>query len=105
VATFGYCQGADFCAEIGGETDLSFTRAYQGDPPSRRVATTEHFVVVIDISPLAVGHLLLLPKQHYFSFAQILAYDPYELYSLLEWLVPVYEATFGSPVILEHGVF
>src|SRR5262249_3838102 len=98
-----YCRGADLCDEIAGKSDVSFTRTYQGNPPSRRVAATGNFIVVVDFSPLIIGHLLLLPRRHYLSFAQVLADRTSALEEVLSWLLPAYERTFGKAVILEHG--
>jgi diadenosine tetraphosphate (Ap4A) HIT family hydrolase len=50
-----------------------------------------------------VGHLLLLPKRHYFSFVQVLDNHANALTNLLSWLIPTYGETFGGSVILEHG--
>lgn len=64
---------------------------------------TKSFVIVADLSPLTVGHLLLLPRQHYLSFSTVVVHHLTELRELLDWLVPHYRGTFGEPVILEHG--
>lgn len=98
-----YCRGADFCDEIAGESDNTFKRVYGGEPPTRTVASTESFVVVVDLSPLTVGHLLLLPRGHYLSFAGVVRHHLTELKYLLDWLLPRYRETFGAPTILEHG--
>ncbi|WP_158102687.1 hypothetical protein [Lentzea kentuckyensis] len=49
------------------------------------------------------GHLLLLPRKHYLSFAQVLADHPDETEELLSDITEVYRTTFGEPLILEHG--
>ncbi|MGW5745483.1 hypothetical protein [Amycolatopsis sp. NPDC003861] len=97
------CQGADLCQELAGSTDTSFARVYEGDPPSRRIVSTSRFEVVADMSPLIVGHLLLLPRRHHLSFARVIAENYAELRTLLTWLFPRYAATFDSPLVLEHG--
>jgi diadenosine tetraphosphate (Ap4A) HIT family hydrolase len=97
------CQGADFCDEIVGKLDVSFARTYEGNPPTRQIVATNELVLVVDLSPLMVGHLLLLPKRHYFSFAQVLNDHTGALNGFLSWLMPTYGETFGRPVILEHG--
>jgi diadenosine tetraphosphate (Ap4A) HIT family hydrolase len=97
------CQGADLCQELSGSTDTSFTRVYEGDPPSRRIVSTSRFEVLADMSPLVVGHLLVLPREHHLSFARVIADGHAELRSLLDWLVPRYAATFAPPLVLEHG--
>jgi diadenosine tetraphosphate (Ap4A) HIT family hydrolase len=97
------CEGADLCQEIAGSADTSFVRTYQGEPPSRTIFQTEEFVLMADLSPLTVGHVLLLPKTHYFSFSALLRTHLDELECLLSRTVPFYSDTFGEPLVLEHG--
>lgn len=40
-----------------------FTKIVQGDIPCHKVAETEDFLAFLDISPLAKGHCLVIPKQ------------------------------------------
>ncbi|MFC3899084.1 hypothetical protein ACFOWZ_47115 [Lentzea rhizosphaerae] len=97
------CDGADFCEEIAGATDTSFSRFYEGNPPHRRARSTANFEVLADMSPLVTGHLLLLPRKHYLSFAQVLGHHPGETEELLDDIAAIYRETFGEPLILEHG--
>ncbi|MFI6100893.1 hypothetical protein ACIA8G_35535 [Lentzea sp. NPDC051213] len=97
------CDGADFCEEIAGATETSFSRFYEGDPPHRRAWSTANFEVLADMSPLVTGHLLLLPRKHYLSFAQVLGDHPGETEELLSDITSMYRHTFGEPLILEHG--
>lgn len=94
------CAGADFCEELTGCGDTSFTRFYEGDPPSRAVCSTENLTLLADMSPLVLGHLLLLPSNHYLSFAQVLSRHEHEVRSFLADFVPLYRETFGEPLIL-----
>jgi diadenosine tetraphosphate (Ap4A) HIT family hydrolase len=55
------------------------------------------------MSPLTVGHLLLLPRVHYFCFSALLRTHLDELTGLLDMLRPLYAATFGELLVLEHG--
>jgi diadenosine tetraphosphate (Ap4A) HIT family hydrolase len=103
VGSNEYCRGGDFCEEMSGDSDTTFMRVYGGRPPSRKVETTDSFVVVADLSPLTVGHLLVLPRKHYLSFATVIPRHLDELRDLLDWLLPRYRMTFGEPAILEHG--
>ncbi|WP_146044327.1 HIT domain-containing protein [Amycolatopsis sp. BJA-103] len=97
------CAGADFCEELSGSHDTSFTRFYEGDPPSRLICSTENLTLLADMSPLVLGHLLLLPSNHYLSFAQVLSLHDAEVRDFLADFVPLYRKTFGEPLILEHG--
>ena len=40
-----------------------FTRIAQGEIPSYRVAESEDYYAFLDISPLALGHTLVIPKK------------------------------------------
>ena len=40
-----------------------FTRIIQGEIPAYKVAENEQFLAFLDISPLAKGHTLVIPKQ------------------------------------------
>ena len=98
------CGNGDFCSELAGSTNTTFHTIFRGSPPSRRLATTTSFALVADLSPLLLGHLLLLPKRHYLSFAQVLADHRSELASIVESLRPLYTSAFGMPpTFLEHG--
>tara|TARA_R110002050_G_scaffold175846_1_gene308700 strand:+ start:20331 stop:20735 length:405 start_codon:yes stop_codon:yes gene_type:complete len=39
-----------------------FTKIIQGDIPSYKIAENEEFFAFLDISPLSVGHTLVVPK-------------------------------------------
>jgi diadenosine tetraphosphate (Ap4A) HIT family hydrolase len=97
------CEGADLCQEIARSADNSFARTYEGNPPSRLISETENFVLLADLSPLTVGHLLLLPKTHYMSFSALMSTHHRELATFMAELTPRYSDTFGEPLVLEHG--
>jgi diadenosine tetraphosphate (Ap4A) HIT family hydrolase len=97
------CEGADFCEEISGASDTSFNRVYDGDPPSRRILGTENFELLADMSPLTLGHLLLLPKKHYLSFAQVVRNQADEVADVVGRVSELYAGTFCAPLVLEHG--
>ena len=40
-----------------------FSKIISGEIPSHKVAETEHFLAFLDISPLAEGHTLVIPKK------------------------------------------
>src|SRR3989344_7974210 len=42
-----------------------FCKIVRGEFPSHRVYEDEKFLVFLDIRPLAPGHVLVIPKQHY----------------------------------------
>lgn len=40
-----------------------FTKIISGEIPSYKVAEDEHFLAFLDVSPIAKGHTLVIPKQ------------------------------------------
>lgn len=42
-----------------------FCRIVQGELPSEQVYQTENVVAFLDIAPIATGHVLVVPKEHY----------------------------------------
>jgi histidine triad (HIT) family protein len=47
------------------DPDCVFCKIIQGQLPSAKVLETASAVAFLDIQPLAPGHLLLVPKEHY----------------------------------------
>jgi diadenosine tetraphosphate (Ap4A) HIT family hydrolase len=98
-----HCDGSDLCSELAGTPDTDFSRTYLGDPPSRVLGGTRHLSVLADLSPLTVGHLLLVPREHHLSFAMVLHAHGAEVEHLSSVLLPWYREVFGEPTVLEHG--
>jgi len=40
-----------------------FTKIVQGDIPSHKIAETNQFLAFLDVTPLAKGHVLVIPKK------------------------------------------
>ncbi|WP_330173973.1 HIT family protein [Streptomyces sp. NBC_01498] len=97
------CAESDFCDEIIGAQDTTFSSVYRGDPPSRVLLDTERFRLIVDMSPLCAGHLLLIPVDHYLSFAELMSEHGAELATILAEVSDRYRHTFGRLTILEHG--
>jgi diadenosine tetraphosphate (Ap4A) HIT family hydrolase len=97
------CVGSDLCQELRGSNETSFDLVYQGDPASRYVAGTANFRLIADLSPLTLGHLLLLPVDHYLSFAAMVDEYGDEIERILTPVLPRYRTTFGDLTIMEHG--
>lgn len=67
------------------------------------VASTDHFAVFADLAPVAFGHILILPKRHYCSLAEMDAGLLDELSGLVRQFVTVAERAFDFVAIAEHG--
>lgn len=98
-----FCTGADFCQELVSAEDTGFTRTYRGDPPSRIICHSANLSVLADLSPLTVGHLLIVSNDHFLSFGQVLLRHEAEVEEVLNSIYGQYVATFGEIVVFEHG--
>jgi diadenosine tetraphosphate (Ap4A) HIT family hydrolase len=95
----------EFDLELAGETQGStFEEVYGGDPASRVVIAWRHFAVLVDIAPLVVGHLLVIPRRKVLSFASLDDDGWTEWLEIRGIVLPVIEAIYGVPaVVMEHG--
>ncbi|MFV2088887.1 hypothetical protein [Micromonospora sp. LOL_021] len=97
------CDGDELCDEFRPGGGGSFAAVYRGDPPSRTIASLSGLRLVADLSPLVVGHLLLLPEHHHLSFGHLDAGLIGQVREVVGWLRQRYVATFGQMAIMEHG--
>src|SRR5690348_8053975 len=66
---------------------------------------TDHFLVIADHAPLAEGHLLIVPRDHYACYGALpLEFDE-EALGLRERVAEFLTATYRAPIFFEHGVF
>jgi len=89
-----------FCEEIA--TDLPPDRDGVR-VPSRRILDTPSFVVFADISPLTVGHLIVVPRSHILSFGALATTHSVELNELAGRVADVLRRRYCEPLLLEHG--
>ena len=47
------------------DSNCIFCKIANGEIPSRTIAETDMFRVVLDVGPATKGHALILPKEHY----------------------------------------
>jgi diadenosine tetraphosphate (Ap4A) HIT family hydrolase len=95
---------SEFTSELENRPEESlFGRVYQGDPPHRKVAETEHLVAFGDFAPLVAGHLLVVPRQNFPSFAALPEPAWRDWLSLRERLIAALREHWTRPVIYEHG--
>ncbi|MFG2091890.1 HIT family protein [Spirillospora sp. NPDC048824] len=97
------CAGSDFCQELTGAEHVTFHRVYNGSPPGRILARGSTLALLADMSPLTRGHLLLIPTAHYVSFGAVMCDHAEDVATALKRIIPLYTASFGDPVFLEHG--
>jgi len=92
-----YCP---FCSELA--TGL-ISEEFDIQLESRLIAETEHFAVVADISPLAPGHVLIIPKAHLINFGSVNKAEFGELDALIHRVKEVISRCYTTPIIMEHG--
>ena len=68
------------------------------------LAETEHFMTVCDRSPLAEGHVLLIPKHHYGCYAYIPTDLSEEILGIKEEVSSFLSTYYTAPIFFEHGV-
>ena len=69
------------------------------------LAETEHFLVIADHAPLAEGHLLIVPRDHYACFGALPATFDDEARDLRERTSRFLTDRYRAPIFFEHGVF
>lgn len=90
----------EFCEEAD-----SGVCGYFKPPKSRLIWVSENFLSVPSIGPLALGHLLIIPKNHVQSFAGLDATEFQEALAFLKDVVTKLRARFGDLAMFEHGSF
>jgi diadenosine tetraphosphate (Ap4A) HIT family hydrolase len=66
---------------------------------------TDHFLVIADHAPLAEGHLLIVPRDHYACYGALPVEFDDEALDLRERVTDFLTATYRAPIFFEHGVF
>lgn len=95
----------EFDAELTGEAAGSkFTKLYQGQPASRLVLSSPHFGVLVDIAPLVIGHVLILPRRKAFSFASLSDREWDDWVAVRKRVIDALVDEYGKSVtLMEHG--
>ena len=77
----------------------------RGEGIDRRIKTTDNFCAFVSKGPLGLGHLLITPKEHYWSMATVPAEHFDELRMLREELGTRLTSVFHYPqtILFEHG--
>ncbi len=53
------------------DPDCVFCKIALGEIPAAAVLTTDHVMAFLDVNPLADGHTLLIPKQHFVTLGEM----------------------------------
>ncbi|WP_411965124.1 HIT family protein [Haloferax sp. YSMS24] len=68
--------------------DCIFCAIAAGDIPGRIVHETEHSLAFLDVNPLAPGHTLVVPKDHYARLDELSDEVSADLFRTVDELVP-----------------
>ncbi len=101
--------GCTFCNEIFGLEVNNFFKLYLEDEftkkglTSRIVAESKNFLLMPMVGPLVPGYLLLVPKNHYLSFAHMSTKLLKEAEMIKQVMQQIFSDEYTIPVIFEHG--
>jgi diadenosine tetraphosphate (Ap4A) HIT family hydrolase len=94
----------DFTVESAGSVvGTQFADVYDGSPPSRLLASTEHFAILADLSPLVAGHALLVTRENLPAMGAIDVSWWDELLELEANATHVMTEAYGTCLLVEHG--
>ena len=101
-----YLDGCVFCDsrhDVFGNTP-EFKRLAGSEVSSRKLFETENFVVLPSVGQIVEGYLLIMPKSHATSIANM----DLELFDELEYVYAqtekILETNYSRPIFFEHGV-
>lgn len=95
------------CSQIAGisENDLISKLLGEEEYLRRVILESKHFAVIPSLGPIAPGHVLLCPKEHYRSFAALPHTFQKEFRSVTEEITELLERTYHQHVhFFEHGM-
>lgn len=72
-------------------------------PRENFLLESQNFVLLPDISPLVPGHCLIVPKEHFTSFARIPTHWAAELRDFTEQCAALISHLYSPPLLFEHG--
>jgi len=79
--------------------DCIFCRIVAGDIPGRIVAETDHAVAFLDANPLAPGHTLVVPREHYGRLDEIPSAEAAGLFAAVHDLTDSVEAAVDADAV------
>jgi histidine triad (HIT) family protein len=79
--------------------DCIFCRIVTGEIPGRIVHRTDHAIAFLDANPLAPGHTLVVPTQHYARIEEIPGDEAADLFGAVHDLVPQVEAALDADAV------
>src|SRR6185436_20601266 len=85
-------------------TDCCFCSEIGEPKPGRIVRQSPHCVALPSVAPLGPGHVLVLPRSHVRSMAQLPRELMPEFLAMASDCADIIAKRFGAPLFFEHGV-
>jgi len=101
LVLLGHCE---FCAEFQNVDNSEFRHLIPSTVlATRNILTSEHFVVFVGMGPLPEGYLLLAPRAHHISYAQVPVEWYPEFLVLKSQVTEMLSSVYTTPIFFEHG--
>lgn len=95
-------QNCEFCRELSGHPDNRYRQIYRDSAETRIVAETSNFVAMPTLGQIFPGSLLILPRFHIETCAQLSIGYQHELVEFVQ-SVSFITKQFGELIFFEHG--
>lgn len=83
--------------------DCIFCKIVSGEIKSRFLKETTHSVSFLDAFPLAMGHVLIIPKNHHQKIQDLSVEENTDLFSLVRQMVSNVDKITGSTLVAIHN--
>ena len=83
--------------------DCVFCNIINGKIPTRKIMETEKSLAFLDAFPLAKGHTLVIPKNHYTKIQEMSKDDNIDLFETVRVVTNKIERVFSSSLIAIHN--
>lgn len=96
-------SNCDFCDELSGGCENSYSRIYGPDSGSRVLFRSNNFVVIPSLGQIVDGYLLVLPIEHFKAVGDLTGAHLDEFAAVSERIGNVLKDQYGSYILFEHG--
>ena len=83
--------------------DCVFCNIINGKIPTRKIMETEKSLAFLDAFPLAKGHTLIIPKNHYAKIQEMNKDDHADLFETVRIITDKIERVFSSSLVAVHN--
>ena len=83
--------------------DCIFCNIINGKIPTRKIMETEKSLAFLDAFPLAKGHTLVIPKNHYTKIQEMSKDDNIDLFETVRVVTNKIERVFSSSLVAIHN--